>query len=64
MVIVFMALIMTERMTAVIALIAVPVVFALLAGCTTEIGTMAFAGTLVIVRGNSPKILDERHLLS
>ena len=61
MVIVFMALIMTERMTAMIAL---PVVFALLAGCTTEIGTTALAGTRVIVRGNSPKILDERHLLS
>lgn len=48
MVIVFMALIMTERMTAMIALITVPVVFALLAGFTTEIGPMALAGIRAI----------------
>ena len=48
MVIVFMTLIMTERMTAMIALITVPIVFALLAGYTTEIGPMALAGIRAI----------------
>lgn len=48
MVIVFMTLIMTERMTAMIALITVPIVFALLAGFTTEIGPMALAGIRAI----------------
>lgn len=48
MVITFMVLIMTERMTAMIALITVPIFFALLAGFTTEIGPMVFAGIRAI----------------
>lgn len=44
MVITFMILIMTKRLSALIALIVVPVLFALLGGFTAEIGPMMVAG--------------------
>ncbi|WP_100330471.1 CitMHS family transporter [Bacillus xiapuensis] len=44
MILVFMILIMTERLSAMIALIVVPVVFALLGGFGSEIGPMALEG--------------------
>jgi CitMHS family citrate-Mg2+:H+ or citrate-Ca2+:H+ symporter len=44
MIIVFMALIMTKRLSAMIALILVPIVFALIAGFGFELGPMMFDG--------------------
>src|SRR5207244_2864121 len=48
MVIAFMALIMLERMTALIALILVPVVFAVLSGFGADIGPMVMSGIRAI----------------
>jgi CitMHS family citrate-Mg2+:H+ or citrate-Ca2+:H+ symporter len=44
MVVVFMTLIMTKRMSALIALMIIPVLFALMGGFTTKIGEMALEG--------------------
>ncbi|MBS0339783.1 MAG: citrate transporter, partial [Proteobacteria bacterium] len=48
MIVVFMALVMTGRMTALIALIAVPIVFALIGGFGGEIGPMVISGLRAI----------------
>ncbi|QOZ73714.1 citrate transporter [Bradyrhizobium arachidis] len=48
MIVVFMALIMTERLTAMIALIIVPIVFALIGGFGTDIGPMVISGLRAI----------------
>ncbi|MEH2492743.1 CitMHS family transporter [Bradyrhizobium sp. AZCC 2230] len=50
MIVAFMALIMTERLTAMIALIIVPITFALIGGFGTEIGPMVING----LRGIAP----------
>ncbi|BEP41120.1 CitMHS family transporter [Variovorax sp. V15] len=48
MIVVFMALVMTGRMTALIALIAVPIVFALIGGFGGDIGPMVISGLRAI----------------
>lgn len=48
MIIVFMALIMTGRLTALIALIAVPIIFALIGGFGADIGPMVISGVKAI----------------
>jgi CitMHS family citrate-Mg2+:H+ or citrate-Ca2+:H+ symporter len=47
MVVVFMTLIMTKRMSALIALMIIPVLFAVMGGFTTKIGEMALDGIKV-----------------
>jgi len=46
MIVTFMVLIMTKRMSAIAALIVIPIVFGLLAGYTTELGRMAIEGMM------------------
>ena len=48
MVVTFMTLIMTKRMSAISALIAVPIVFGLIAGAGPELGDMIIKGVLQV----------------
>jgi CitMHS family citrate-Mg2+:H+ or citrate-Ca2+:H+ symporter len=48
MVVTFMALIMTKRMSAIAALIAVPILFGIIAGAGPELGDMMIAGVLQV----------------